>query len=429
MSLFAMLLIFIFPVYGNNMKETEQTLTKEISVSPAGLITFENKIGSLNVNTWERNTVKLDIKVNIDGSDEDIKKVLECISEMNFSKVGENISFNTKLYSRLAGTIPGNFKVTLNDGKVVKLSKLEFCFTLTVPQNNPLNIIHAYENVTLADLGGKVTLDLYESNLKAGKILNLSAMTLKYGKAEIDSIRDANISLYEAKMYIAGAGNLKIKSRYSLMEVQSAGKLDLDSYEDKINFIKHADVNLNAKYTQVTLSDFDKGTFDLYECELKAGRANIIVIGSKYSELTFNTSKAVVFTDSYETKFSSTYITDLKASSSYCTFLLYQLTGNLTFLSSYEDKITIKEIGRTFSGINLNGKYTKMELTFLPGVTYKLEVDLKYTDLDFPKQQFREIRYHKEDEKFHFVGITQGGDETIAPVVGLKMYEGKILIR
>jgi len=429
MGLFTLLLIFILPVHGNTMKETERTFSKEISVKPSSLITFDNKNGPLEVNTWDKNTVKIDTRIVIDGSDEDIQKVFEYVKTMNFKQSGDNVSFNTNLYSLLRGTIPGNFKVTLNNGTVVKLTKLELNYTLTVPQNNPLTIVNAYEKVTLPDLGGKLTLDLYESTLKAGKISNHSSITLKYGKAEIDSIQDAVLSLFEAKMYIAGTGNLKIKSMYSTIEIQSAGKLEMDSYEDKIIFSSHADVNLDAKYSRVTLSDFDKGTFDLFECELRAGNANILVIGAKYSELFFSSSRAVVFTDAYETKFNSPYVEDLKASSKYSSFSLNQLAGNLTFLSSYEDNILVKEVSNKFTGISLRGKYTDIDLTFSPGAQYKLLVDLKYTDLDFPRQQFKESRYHKEDETFIYSGVIQGADENTCPVIDLIMYEGKVGIK
>jgi hypothetical protein len=429
LCLLTLLIIFVLPVRAKTLMGTEKTISREMAVKPAGMITMENKMGPVTVNTWDKQAAKIDIHVVIDGDPGEVEKVLNYIQKLNFSQSGDNISFNTKFYKRWIGNFPGNFRVTLNDGTTVKLTKLDLEYTLTVPKNNPMKIINAYDNVVLPDLSGKLILELYESDLTAGILSNDNEISIKYGNAEIDSLRDAVLELYESKLKVGRTGNLKVNSKYSGLSIGRSGNLILDCYEDKVTATRHGDLTAQAKYTTLTLGDFNKGTFDLYECTLRAGHSSIVAIATKYCEVEFLSSRAVVFTEAYETKFVSGSVGDLKASSKYSTFNLRQLSGKLTMLSSYEDRITVTEAVKPFAGIDLNGKYTDLEISFAAGIQYRLTTDFNYTDFDFPKSRFREIRYYKENNQFTYDGIIEGADESTCPVVNLVMYEGKAVIR
>ena len=412
-------------VAGREMKERKETYSCERVITPETCIVFENKIGELKVETWEKNSVKVDITVSIDGEEDQVQTVLEYIKKMNFSQDGDKVSFNTRFYNCMSGMIPGRFTITLQDGNTAKLYKLDLSFMLTMPKENPLSLVQAYENVTLPDLDGRMNLDLYESNLVAGKLPNCQMLTAKYGKAEIDSVKDIVLNIYENNLKLNHAGNVTMNSKYSETEIGSAGKLSINSYEDKVHLIKHGDLSVKAKYTSFTLADFNIGAFDLYECTLKAGNSDVIAMSAKYCDLKFLSCKAVVIT-SYENKFSSEKVGDLKAGTSYSSYKISQLEGSLVFTNSNEDKVSVMQVGKKFTGIDLISKYSNVEISFEPGTPYKLDADLKYCSFNFPKSSFREIRYHKEDDIFQYLGVTQGSDENTVPVVKLQMYEGGI---
>lgn len=429
MILLSFLLIFILPAKGGNLHERQEMISKEAAVSPGTRIVFGNKNGDVTVNTWDKMAVKVDIRVVIDGDDEEVEKVLGIIRKAAFSTGNEEVSFNTRFYTMMTGRVPGSFRLTLTDGTTARLKKFDLFFVVTVPRGNALSISNAYGKLNLPDLAGETSLDLYECDLTGKSIAAGTKLKLKYGKASFDSLKDARMDLYEASLNLGGAGDLTIEAKYSSLTVASAGTLKIDAYEDKIAVKRHGDVSATAKYTTLDLGSFNRGTFDLYECHLTAGDANIVAIGAKYTDMDFRSCKALVFTVSYENKLISATVGDLKASSSYGVYSIGQLTGKLTFTESYEDKITVKNVSGSFSGLQLDGKYTQLCLTFDPAVVYKIDADTRYTDFDFSRELFREIRYHKENEALKFLAVKVGGDETTAPGVKLKMYEGKVEIR
>jgi hypothetical protein len=437
-----LLLAFLAPGHVNasrNTKETKETFSCERIISATTVISFKNKTGPLKVETWDKNAVKVEITVNIDGDDDQVKKALDFIRKLNFVPSGDTVAFNTRFWKTMSSSstvnffkvpvIGGKFKMVLDNCEEINLRRLDLSFVLTMPKASPLFLAQAYENATLPDLDGRISLDLYESDLVAGKLPDCRQIIAKYGKTEIDSVQDITLKLYENNLLIRQAGNVTLNSKYSKTEIASAGTLNIDSYEDKVKVSRHDDLAIKAKYTTFSLADFNKGTFDLYECNLDAGNGNILAISAKYCSIACISCKAVVFTSSYENKFTCSQAGDLKAASSYSTYRITRLDGSLNITNSHEDKINVVQVGKKFTSISMAGKYSDVELSFDPGSAYKLDADTKYTRFDFPKSSFREISFHKEDEIFRYLGVTGGGDETTVPVVKFQMYEGKIILK
>lgn len=422
-------LAFPLMTSASELKERKETYSFERVIKPETQIVFENKVGALKVETWEKNSVKVDVSVSIDGDEEQVQKALDEIKKMAFVQDGEKVKFNTRFYTMMNGMIPGKFRITFLDGSTAKLAKLDLSFVLTMPKSNALNLTQAYEDATLPDLDGKIILDLYETDFTAGRLPNCETITAKYGKTEIDSVQDISLNLYENNLTLRHAGNIKLDSKYTESEIGTAGALTIDSYEDKIEVKHHGDLNVRAKYTTLNLADFNKSTFDLFECKLKAGNGSIIAIAAKYSSVDFISCKAIVFTTSFENTFNCELAGDFKAGSKYSSYRISRLDGNLNFINSFEDKITVMQVGKKFTGINILSKYSEVELLFEYGTPYKLDAEMKYTSFDYPKSAFREIKYHKEDEDFEYLGVTQGGDENTASVVKLQMYEGEAKLK
>jgi len=415
------------------VKENKETYNCERTITANTVISFKNKTGPLRVETWEKNAVKVDIDIIIDGEDDQVRKAMDYIKRMNFKQLGDTLIFDTRFWKSMnsgSGISFTNFhfttnqiKVTMPDCEVVTLRRLDLSFVLTIPKNNSLQLTQAYEDVTLPDLSGSISLNLYESNMVAGKLPGCQSIVAKYGKVSIDSLSDAEITLYESNLKLGHAGNLTMNSKYSGTEIVSAGKISLNSYEDKISMAKHGDLSLKAKYTSFNLADFNIGAFDLYECNLKAGIGDVIAMSAKYCNIEFISCKAIALT-AYEDKFIAGRVGDLKAGSSYSSFKVTRLDGRLIMTSSYEDKVSVTQVDKKFTGIDMVCKYTEVDLQFEPGTVYKLDADVKYSSFNFPKSSFREIRYHKEDDIFQYIGVTQGSDENTTALVKLQMYEG-----
>ena len=82
-------LVVSLEVTAREMKERKEYFSCERVITPEIQIIFENKIGELKVETWEKNSVKLDMAVSIDGEDEQVQKALDVIRKLNFVQEGD----------------------------------------------------------------------------------------------------------------------------------------------------------------------------------------------------------------------------------------------------------------------------------------------------------------------------------------------------
>jgi len=422
-----MTIIFLMPFRSEAMmKETEKVITKEASVTPSTLIKFENKLGKLVVKTWNQPKVRIETRIVIDGKDESVDNIINYISAIDFSKSSGEISFNTKFYKLYAESF-GVTRIVLQNGDVIKgISKLKFYYTLTMPADNPVNIINKYEDVVIPDLNGKVNLELYESNLEAGNLNNELCMSLKYGDANIASAGQSVIKLYESEANIGSTNELNLDSKYSKFSSKHTGDVTFDCYEDHVEIAEHGSLKGKAKYSSLIFSDFESGKMELYETKVNTGDIGTLQVTAKYSNFEFNSVKDLVMPESYENKVICNKVGTFNSTSKYGDYIFYNKDTKLEMLSSYEDEIGIKKMSKSFEGILLNSKYTDLEIIFEDGTVYKIDANLKYTDLDYPAGSFDEIRYHKDGSDFQYEGIVKGGNRDTCPVIDLNMYEGKV---
>lgn len=430
MSLSVIFGIFLLPLTGLSMKETEKTITKEATVSPATIIRFETKLGPVKVETWEQNKVKLVTTLTVDGKEEDVARLIDLISDIQFVSSENELMIVTKFYSSYTENFPGGIKIVLNNGTILwGITKLKISYLLTIPRENPLGITVKYEHLELPDLTGNLDLQLYEGELQAGSVGGKATIDLKYTRGSIGSLQDAVIKLYESKLEVDRTGDLTLNSKYSDLMIRETGNVQFESYEDKLTFSKHLDVNGKAKYTTLFLADFPTGGFDLYECKLTSGTAGTVEIRAKYSSLTFASVEWINFSESYEVKFSGGSVGALSAASKYGVYTITHLGTSLAFRDSYEDAITIDEIGNKFNGLTISSKYTDLDMTFEKGTPYQIDATMKYTELIFPESAYREIRNYKDGSDHRYQGIVKGADEKTAPVVNLNMYEGTVKLK
>ncbi|MFH0762146.1 MAG: hypothetical protein V2A67_11650, partial [Bacteroidota bacterium] len=374
------------PAQGKTGSGIEKTIVREKAIVPAAIIKFENSIGPLTVATWNKQlNVKIETVVSIDGEQDDVNKTLAAIENIDFIVSGITVTFETKFYDEMRSERPGKITLKLPDQSTVKLSKLSISYRLTVPENQSLDLTNKYEDVTLPDLSGKLTLNLYEAHLTAGLITNEAKVDIKYGGGTIQSVNDIELSLYEAKLNIGHAGKMNINSKYSTLEVQEAGALQIDSYEDHITIHKQGDVNVAGKYSDISLSDFSKASVNLYECTLTAGIAGSVTAESEYSRF------------------------DIK-----------RLDESLVFNKSYNDQIVIGLVDMGFSRIGLNGKYTSLIAPVEKGAEFKVVADLHYAGMELPDKH-ADLISEKKDDKWKYAGLMNGADKNTTKVVELTL--------
>lgn len=204
-----------------------KTVNKSYNVSSNDKLNIDNSFGKVEVRTWDRNEIKIDVTVEVSSNKEDLaQKMLDGIS-ITDGQSGKEISFKTK--------IKGN-----NNSKGEK-STMRVNYSISMPASNPLDISNEFGATVIPDYRGEVDLTSKFGSLTAGNLSNVKRIQVEFGKAKIEGINNGNVIIkYSSSTLGKLSGNIRLNVEFS-----STIKMNLDN--------SLASLDIKASYSTVNL--------------------------------------------------------------------------------------------------------------------------------------------------------------------------------
>lgn len=272
------------PVLKSAKHEEEKTITKEFEVSADALVKIDNSYGNLNVLTWDKNEVYIQVHITTKGDDlEAVKRKLDEI----------NVHFSATRHMVSAETVFGDD----DDGwwdNFFESNSVSFTidYLVKIPKTNAVDLENDYGNIMLDDLEGRATI-----SCDYGKITT-KALMASHNEIEFDYsdhcyfeyINGGTIEADYSGFTIDKAKDLEINADYTDGEIGVAesihfdndyGSLSVGKVNDFIGAADYQDLHVGQVYKNVNL---DLGYGDLYIEKMMATAGNIH-IDARYSEI------------------------------------------------------------------------------------------------------------------------------------------------
>ncbi len=288
-------------------KEYTREVHETFNVSPGVSLNVQNKYGNINIDTWDKNQIQVDVLIKVKSSNSE--KAQKFLNEIE-------IDFNSSSSSVSAKTVyPDNNNSSswwsgwFGNGKNLDY---EVHYTINAPSNMSTALVNKYGNITQASIDGdsKVTNkygDIFFKNVSGELELNLG-----YGKATIGEVGDAKMQIKYSEIKVVETRDLEISTKYSDIKIKqcenvtSYTKYDeykIESLVSLKNDGKYDDfvigtidkINIDTKYTDVNIQTLnDIGIFDTgygnVNVKSTGNRLEKIAINSKYTGYDFNIS-------------------------------------------------------------------------------------------------------------------------------------------
>ncbi|MDB5275473.1 MAG: hypothetical protein JWR61_428 [Ferruginibacter sp.] len=204
----------LFAQNDNNKKYEfvkNKAVNKTYNVSSSDKLDIQNSFGTVEVHTWNKNEIKIDVTVEVSANSEALaQKIIDRI-EVNESKNSSDISFKTSIKG-------------VNNSKNEK-STMKVNYDISMPASNPLHISNEFGATVLPDYKGEVELSSKFGSLTTGSLSNVKSVNVEFGHANIESIFDGPVSI---KYSSAEIGKLSGKIKLDL-EFSSATKINVDN--------------------------------------------------------------------------------------------------------------------------------------------------------------------------------------------------------
>ncbi len=313
-------------------QEFSRTINREFGTTATGTAAFYNKYGKVNINTWANNSVKIDITIVVNASNQACADKMFSRLNVNFTNTAGYVKAETFVDNNngnwnVWGDCGGNWLTSnASNGQSFKIN-----YDVWVPATNNVDLKNRYGNSYVGALKGKLYAEIKYGNLRTEALSQDADLYLGYGKASI-----------------AKVNNIYGSISYSDLDVQEVREIQGEAKYSNFKIARAAAIRMSASY-----SDFELGDID---------------------ELRMDTRYTDVIARSVQTSFFKGQYSDLKVGS---------LAKILDIDQSY-GSTRIDQVSRSFTYITVVSRYTDVSLAIQPGANYAFDLEGSYTDLDIP---------------------------------------------
>ena len=189
----------------------KRTISKSYNVGADDKLEIENQFGNVQVDTWDKNQITVDITIGVRASSEERAK--EVMDEIDVKEVqsGHIINFKTKV-----GEIHNNDKKE-HRGSGDDDRSFYIDYVVHMPSGNRLNVENSFGRIEIGDFKGLVALTSKFGSLKTGRLDNVDNIDVEFGKAYISEVTNGKVVFKFNKESMIGKvnGKVKISSEFS----------------------------------------------------------------------------------------------------------------------------------------------------------------------------------------------------------------------
>lgn len=268
-----LLLLITLPGLAQNFSESKK-YHHQFKVSPKTTVELSNKYGKIQILTWNKDSVKVDIDVYLSSPS---------ISRLQKLKDNIAIDYTTTNYYVIVKTVFGKSQSNVideikdfADAIVNGSNEVRIDYNVYLPQNQALKVSNKYGDIYTDDLTGDITLTLANGDLKANNFTGNTQINLSFGNAFINEIAKGRLTAEYADMDIKSAENITLESKSSKIRLDKAGTLRLQSRRDDLRIESansilgdtyftsayfqqiNEELNVNGKFGKLTAENIKK---------------------------------------------------------------------------------------------------------------------------------------------------------------------------
>lgn len=209
----------------------EKKISREFRVSAKANLKIENSYGNVDISTWDRNEVVIEVFIKTNGND--AEKVAEKLDEIdvefnqNSSGVSAKTHFSRDTRSWWSNLFGGSSNVNMEVNYVIK-----------APETNNMDLSNDY---------GGIFID---------RLLGNSKISCDYGRIDIMELRGNSNHLnfdYTRNSHIGYVKNAEINADYSEFEIEEAESINLNADYTTSRIKKVANLNYSCDYGSINV--------------------------------------------------------------------------------------------------------------------------------------------------------------------------------
>lgn len=307
----------------SSKQEFSKTIKKEFDISQDGTTSIHNKYGKIDIRTWDKNRVKVNVTIMVRANSEaDAQEVFERIA-INFENGSDYVKAQTEIEAQKKSSWWGE------DNK----SDYTINYEVYMPPSNSLGLTNKYGDTKVAAIQGNADLDIKYGNFEMEGIGGMTNLTFAYGTGTFNALKDAVTEVRYARLSFDKVDELELISKYSKIKIEKAQVVRSTSKYDTYSVGKVQDFHNTGKYDNLEIDYADN-----------------LIVNSQYTE---------VFSEHI---------------------------GNSVDLDLEFGRANIEKVAKGFSDVRLVGRYTDYKVHVEDGANYRMEAIANFAGIRYPEK-------------------------------------------
>ena len=303
--------------------EYSKTVKKEFAISSNGTVYLANKYGKVDVKTWDRNRVKVDIRISVRTSSEsNAQKVFNRIS-INFSNTSNLVKAITEITPKKSNSIFGSWSNDKSDYSID--------YEIYLPMSCQLELSNKYGDVYIDKMSAPISLNIAHGSF------NING-----------SFDDVRIDVKHSNGTLGAGKNVYFSIKHS-----------------NLKLIRAEDVELSSKHSNI-----------------KIEKANSIRCASKYDNYTIESARKIRNSGKYD-NFEIGSVDEINISAKYTNVRALEVNQSIDFNVEYGSG-NIRRLSRNFTDVQINGRYSDFKIGVQSGTSFQLEALGEYAGIRYP---------------------------------------------
>lgn len=199
-------------------------VSKTYQVNQDTKLNLENMYGNIDIVTWDKNTIEIDVKITVSGNNEDkIEDRLDQI-RIEFSQSNNQVYATTHIKSS-SSWLSNSFIFSWGSNSK---TNLEINYTVKMPRENNLHVTNDYGTIILDELNGKANINCDYGKILIGSLNNtINTININYtNHSVIDFINNGTINADYSGFTIEKANNIELQADYTSSKLEFVNNLE-----------------------------------------------------------------------------------------------------------------------------------------------------------------------------------------------------------
>ncbi len=417
--------------YDSNSKTIEKTL----ELSDVDWVKVTNSKGDININTWDRETVKLVAYVSVDGNkEEDVQTALNNL-DVSMIQRGRKVEIKNSSGGEdecgcTTTTIIRNGKVKFGNGETAKIKKIDVDYEISIPKDMNLDLKVSYGDMEVASFNGELKASAMQGDISTGNVTGKIDISQKYGDLTMGDYEEGEIYLFHGDADLGKSKELELDAKYSKARIDEVGELELELFQSNLEVYEGVnELEGIVKYGDIEIEG------DAKNIELESFHGKLIAENIKSLEIngSYSTVKAVKIADvdlerSFNDKYDVVEVGQIIGSAKYSNIDIEYLESKLD-LEMFNGSLDVDEVNSGFESLKIESKYTGIDVDFQEESKFNLEANTSYTSFDFPEEDVKVEFKSEQNSQLELKGIFNESSSKEPSIVTMNCFQGRVNFR